>query len=153
MSPSPGPKDKGAQSIDSATSLNTLHSEVNEWRNEHNTWLKDIEQWRREQRLVKLILYKMERTLPDQDNSLDEHINSIRKHKQRVTLYENNFHNLLVSDKICPMDSDTLLKEHTLQKNQHLQEKERHELFRNTHQAAMSELTRLTRLLEQTERQ
>jgi len=152
MGLSPGPKDKSAQSTDSHTSINALHREVNEWSNEHNAWLKDIEQWRREQRLVKLILYKMERTLPDQDNSLDEHINSIRKHKQRVNFYEKNFHNLLVSDKSCPADNDTLLKEHNLQKILHLQEKERHELFQDTHQAAMSELTRLTRLLEQTER-
>ncbi|VAW80822.1 hypothetical protein MNBD_GAMMA14-1263 [hydrothermal vent metagenome] len=152
MSPSPGPKDKSAQSTDSHTSFKALHCEVDEWRNEHNAWLKDIEQWRREQRLVKLILYKMERTLPDQNNSLDEHINSIRKHKQRVNLHGRNFHNLLASDKSCPADNDILLKEHNLQKSQHLQEKERHELFRDTHQAAMSELTRLTRLLEQTER-
>ncbi len=153
MGTPPGPADKSSQNADSRTSVNALHHEVDEWRSEHSAWLKDIEQWRREQRLVKLILYKMERTLPDQNNSLDEHINSIRKHKQRVNLYEKSFQNLLVSDKACPVDYDTLLNEHKLQKTLHLDEKERHECFRDTHLAAMSELTRLTRLLEQTERQ
>ncbi len=129
-----------------------LYREVNEWRSEHDAWLKEVDRWKREQRLIKLLLYKMERALPNQNNSLDEHTRIISKHKQRISAYEKRFRELLAGEKPCPEKYGALCEEHALQKKLHLRERERHESFRRSHLAAMSELARLTRALEKAER-
>ena len=146
-----GPVDKSSGK-GSALNVEDLYRELKEWHSEHDTWLKDLDQWRREQRLVELLLYKMERALPDQHNTLDEHTKIIRKHKQRLDAYEKKFRDLLVEAEPHPGIQNTILKEHRLQKDLHLCERERHESLRRSHLAAMSELSLLTLVLEQTER-
>ena len=151
MDKNTGPVDKSSGK-GSELNVEDLYRELKKWHSEHDTWLKDVDQWRREQRLVKLVLYKMERALPDQNDVLDEHAKLIRGHKQRLDAYEKKFRDLLVEEKPHPDMQDTILKEHRSQKDLHLCERERHESFRRSHLAAMSELSRLTRVLEQTGR-
>jgi len=152
MSKNSGPADKSSTGRP-PLKIEDLHHEVSEWSSEHDSWLKDIDLWRREQRLVKLILYKMERALPDQNNLLDEHTRIIRNHKQRVGAYEKKLQDLMAGDKLYPEKFDALWEEHQLLKDLHLRERERHESFRHAHLAAMSELNRLIHVLEQAERQ
>ncbi len=151
MDKNTGPVDKNSDQS-TPLSIDDLYRELKEWRSEHDTWLKDVDQWRREQRLVKLILYKMERAMPDQNESLEAHTKAIGKHKQRLGNYEKKFKDLLANTAPQSGMQDSILKEHRLQKDLHLRERERHASFRHAHLAAMSELSRLTRTLEQAER-
>ncbi|TCK17993.1 hypothetical protein DFR30_1252 [Thiogranum longum] len=137
----------------SPKNIEELHREVKKWRSEHDTWLEDVEKWRREERYLKLLLFRMERALPDEGSSLDEHARRVKDHVQRVGAYEKRLQALMKKGNPYSDIDDTLLEEHRLQKNLHLQERERHASFRNSHEAAMFELTRLTRALEQAERQ
>lgn len=140
------------QDPNSLRSAEDLHSEMNEWRDEHDAWLEDIDLWQRKHRLAEVTLYKMERALPEHKRSLEEHAGIIRKHKQRVSTHETNLRKFLTSGEPGTGKYKALLKEHQLQRKQHLREKERHELFRRTHLAAMSELIHLAKLLKPAER-
>jgi len=128
--------------------LEHLHRELNEWRSEHDAWLEDIDLWQREYRLAGAMLYRMERALPNHNMALEEHAESIRQHKNRVSTYEKSLKNLIGSGNQDAVEYKDLLKEHHLQENQHLNERRHHKSFRDTHLKAIAELMRATNFLE-----
>ncbi len=130
------------------TSIENIHKEMNKWRSEHDAWLEEIHQWQREHQIAEMVLYKMERALPDHNKALEKHAENIRQHKDLVCSCEKNMKDFLNSSEKDEEQHHALLQEHRLQEEAHQCEKNRHKSFRDTHLSTMVELIRLMRLLE-----
>ena len=128
-----------------------LHREMSEWHDEHDEWLKDIHLWQREHKLAELMLHQLECALPHYSRALAKHAENIKQHKETANTYERRLHNFINNGEQDTAKRSVLLKEHQLQEKQHLNEKQRHTSFRDTHQAAMAELKRITKALESTD--
>ncbi len=128
--------------------VDELYDEINEWRCEHETWLEDIEEWHREHKLAELVLYKMERALPDHNRALEDHASIIHKHSNRIGRHERNLKNYIAGGQQDNKKHHALIKEHLSEDEQHTRERKRHDSFRETHKAAMAELVRISQLLQ-----
>lgn len=131
--------------------VEAMHRDMNEWRSEHDAWLDDIDAWQREHKLAELVLYKLDRALPNHNSALAEHADAIKQHKKHVSRYERSLKNYIGSGKQDSLRYQALMKEHREQEARHQSERQRHKSFRDMHHAVMAELLRIRKLIDKDE--
>jgi len=126
--------------------LMECQKELNRWRAEHAAWLADIKKWKRQEQRVLVLLFELERAMPNQRIILNEHADTIRKHEKTLNGYKKylvEYHKMDIDDKRYAEMMDM----HRKSKEQHVKVARKHAEMRLKHLAAISEISNLAKVL------
>jgi hypothetical protein len=124
-----------------------------QWHSEHVAWIRDITLWQREQKLAEALLYQLEHALPDHRQRMLEHSDDIAGHEKRLREYERLLSESVPEGQAGGNRLEDLVAAHRQQAQHHEHEREQHDAFRSQHRAAMAEFRRITKLIEQIDRE
>lgn len=128
--------------------IGIIHKKHSQWRTEHADWLRDVDLWRREQELAEVMLFKLDRALPNHVATLREHAMAIQAHEQQLQAQEQLLAACLSGHGEEKQYAE-LARIHHQGREKHETMRQRHQKIQHTHHEAMKELKRITRLLEQ----
>lgn len=109
-------------------------------------WLADIKKWRRQEQQVLAILFSLEQALPDYRVQLDKHHYAIDEHEKELEYHRKELSEYQQKD-VNDKQFTELMNAHRHEAKRHAKTNQMHADFRLKHLAAMTELSRLSKII------